>query len=167
MRFVATGLYPAIRGSTPRGCTNNSLTTGDESMDGIKIYVCKDGRTRVYIKDTKKVISYPKYIMEKSLGRELQWNEQVHHKDGNPLNNDIDNLEIKLLGDHQREHNPAKYHDKYVLCAWCGKQFLWTAKQQITFYGNNKRRRKEHSVNRPFCSKKCACEYGRHVQLIS
>ena len=21
MRFVATGLYPAIRGSTPRGCT--------------------------------------------------------------------------------------------------------------------------------------------------
>lgn len=35
------------------------------------IYECKDGRVRIYIKDKKKVISYPKYLMEQKIGREL------------------------------------------------------------------------------------------------
>ena len=136
-------------------------------MDDITVYECKDGRTRVYLKDTKKVISYPRYLLQKSIGRELQWNEQVHHKDENPLNNDLDNLEIKLLGTHQREHNPAKYHDELAVCAWCNESFLWTAKQQRMFHSNNKRRNKKHSANSPFCSTKCAGEYGRYIQKIN
>ena len=35
----------------------------------------------------------------------------INHIDGNPLNNNIDNLEIKLLGEHQRQHS-VKYYDK-------------------------------------------------------
>ena len=137
-------------------------------MDNIAIYECKDGRVRVYLKDSKKVISYPRYLLEQSLGRELQSNEQVHHKDENPLNNNLDNLEIKLLGEHQREHNPAKYHDKYVVCAWCNESFLWTAKQQRTFKSNRSRKnRKTGSFDAPFCSSKCSGEYGRYIQLIS
>lgn len=44
------------------------------------IYECKDGRVRIYIKDKKKVMSYPKFLMEQLIGRELEPNEEVHHK---------------------------------------------------------------------------------------
>ena len=128
-------------------------------------YVCSDGRVRIYLKDTKQVMSYPKYLMEQALGRRLLPNEQVHHKDGNPLKNELDNLEIRLLGEHQREHNPQKYLDKMATCEWCGKEFLWTAKQQRTFYGNRNRKTKTNKLpQNPFCSKKCSGEYGAYVQ---
>jgi hypothetical protein len=96
------------------------------------------------------------------MGVQLQDNEQVHHKDENPLNNDLNNLEIKLLGEHQREHNQAKYHDKVATCQWCNKEFLWTARQQRDFYKNKHRR--NNLITNPFCSKKCVGEYGRHIQ---
>ena len=100
--------------------------------------------------------------MEQTIGRKLNNNEQIHHKDGNPSNNNIDNLEIRLLGEHQQEHS-TKYYDKLIECEWCGKTFLWTASQQSMFYRNKKRRNK--SSKAPFCSKKCAGQYGRFVQL--
>lgn len=134
-------------------------------MSDITIYECKDGRVRVYIKYTQQVISYPRYLMEKKLGRQLYENEQVHHKDENPMNNNIENLEIKLLGEHQRIHS-VKYFDKIAICEWCGKEFLWTAKQQCKFYGNhNNRKGKRYNNSNPFCSKSCASKYGRQIQL--
>ena len=67
-------------------------------MKDISVYTCKDGRTRAYIKETKKVVSYPRLLMEEKLGRELNPDEQIHHIDENPLNNDINNLEIMKIG---------------------------------------------------------------------
>lgn len=131
-------------------------------MDENKIYICKDGRARIYLKETNQVISYPKYIMEIHLGRELLSNEQVHHKDGNPLNNDIGNLEIRLLGEHQMEH-AIKYYDKLETCGWCGEEFVWTAKQQRDFVRNRNRKDRQH-IGSPFCSRKCTGEYGKYVQ---
>ena len=131
-------------------------------IDNVTIYKCKDGRTRAYLKDDKKVISYPRYILEKHLGRELDCNEQVHHKDGNPLNNELDNLEIRMLGEHQKEHS-TKYFDKVVVCQWCGEPFLWTAKQQRNFY---RARNKVGRAKTPFCSKKCVGEYGKLIQTL-
>ena len=92
-----------------------------ENNDDVNIYRCKDGRMRVYIKGSQKVISYPKYVMEKYLGRKLKDNEQVHHKDGNPLNNDIDNLEVLTFEEHLNVHadENRKYYDKIMVCPWC------------------------------------------------
>ena len=131
-------------------------------MENISVYQCKDGRTRVYLKDTKKVISYPKYLMEQSLGRKLRPEEQVHHKDEHPLNNNLDNLEVVKLGEHQRHHS-TKYVDRIAKCAWCGKEFLWTAKQQKRFYGSKKRRLPDSDS--PFCSKSCSGSKGRSIQM--
>lgn len=130
-------------------------------MSNINVYKCKDGRYRVYLKDTKQVISYPKYLVEQSLGRKLNDDEQVHHKDEDPSNNDISNLEIRMLGEHQRQHS-KKYFDKIITCKWCGIPFLWTAKQQRNFHVNQKR--KGLSDENPFCSKKCVGQYGRFIQ---
>lgn len=133
-------------------------------MDDISIYKNKDGRTRVYVKDEKKVISYPRYLMEKEIGRALSEAEEVHHKDGNPLNNEISNLEIKLHGEHQKEHS-TKYFDRKEVCKWCGKEFTWTGYQQRIHYSNFSRKNKRgRQPNGPFCSKKCAGSYGAMVQ---
>lgn len=132
-------------------------------MSKSNIYTGKDGRVRIYLKETNKVISYPKFLMEEKLGRKLLPNEQIHHKDGNPLNNDIDNLELRLLGEHQKEHS-TKYHDKLVKCGWCGKEFVWTAKQQSDFIRNQNRKNRTH-LDSPFCSKKCIGQYGKSKQI--
>ena len=38
--------------------------------------------------------SYPRFLVEQNIGRELLPNEDVHHKDGGVTNNNINNLEI-------------------------------------------------------------------------
>lgn len=126
------------------------------------IYTCKDGRMRVYVRETKKVMSYPKYLMEKALGRALEINEEVHHKDENPLNNNLSNLEIRIHGEHQAEHS-TKYRDTTAICGWCGKEFLWTGPKQRKFYSN--RRSGTNSSELPFCSRQCSGRYGQQLQM--
>jgi len=45
-----------------------------------------------------------RFIMEKILGRNLTRDETVHHKDGNRLNNSLENLEILPNGIHVTLH---------------------------------------------------------------
>lgn len=86
-----------------------------KTENGDSIYHGKDGRLRVYIRETGKTISYPKYKMEKELGRQLLPNEHVHHKDLNPLNNDLSNLKIMTSSEHAAEHM-RKYYDTIAIC---------------------------------------------------
>jgi len=56
------------------------------------------------IQVNKKQVRLHRYIMEEFLGRKLSSNEVVHHKDGNKLNNDIDNLEVLTRSEHLKKH---------------------------------------------------------------
>src|SRR5208283_5043041 len=78
-------------------------------------------------------------IMAGVLGRELLPTEDVHHKDKNPLNNDLSNLEVMVKRDHYRMHKQI-YPDTKT-CAFCGKE-----------YQAPPRKRKASSV----CSRSCA-----------
>ena len=107
----------------------------------ISTYKCKDGRIRAYCRDeynNPKVISYPRILMEESLGRPLEPYEDVHHKDEDPSNNSIENLEIINHGKHQQLHS-KKYYDKQATCEVCGKQFIWTGVRQSCYYRDIKR----------------------------
>lgn len=128
-----------------------------KTENGDSIYHGKDGRLRVYVRETGKTISYPKYLMEKELGRQLAPDEFVHHKDLNPLNNDISNLQIMSSSEHS-SHHMRKFHDTTAKCGWCGKEFLWTAMHQKNFYSNRRNHGQKSDV--PFCSRECRGRYG-------
>lgn len=90
--------------------------TGDQSpawQGGRKTR--KDGYVQIYSPDHPSVADYPyvlehRLIMEKHLGRYLSPEEVVHHKDKNPSNNDIDNLE--LFANHS-EHISKAHKEVY------------------------------------------------------
>lgn len=121
------------------------------------IYKNKDGRWRVYDKITRKVTSFPRLLMANKLGRPLMADEDVHHIDENPDNNNLTNLEVINHVKHEKIHT-IKYdwQDKIMICPECGKEFLWTIKQQRT------RNRKKKG---PFCSRRCVGLYGQREQM--
>jgi hypothetical protein len=61
------------------------------------------------VTDTHTSQSYPRYLMEKHLGRNLLENEQVHHIDENKDNNEISNLEVLTKDEHLSKHGVTSY----------------------------------------------------------
>lgn len=124
----------------------------------------KDHRVRAYYKDSNGKLhtkSYPRILMEEKLGRPLEPYEDVHHKDGNPKNNSISNLELKIHGKHQKEHNPKQYKPKKHKCDICGKKFIWTVQAQ-----RNHNRWLKRGIEKPIlCSKRCIGIYGKQEQI--
>lgn len=76
-------------------------STGIGGMD-------KDGYWRIYV-DGNRVREH-RHIMEEHLGRKLEPNEVIHHKDRDRVNNDISNLELMTKSEH------AKLHRKESQC---------------------------------------------------
>ena len=122
----------------------------------------KDNRLRcVLVNKTNKkklTISYPKYLIEVHLNRYLKESETVNHLDGNPLNNELDNLTVI----DRREHcfcDAVKNRDIKVHCSLCGKPFL------IKGSKINNRNRSDRKQSGYFCSKSCSGKYEKLIQL--
>lgn len=69
-----------------------------------------------------------RFIMECCVKRYLLKKEIVHHKDGNPLNNDLDNLILLSQSEHQRIHHIGDKHHSWnknldKICFVCGNKF--------------------------------------------
>ncbi len=128
-----------------------------------KIYKCEtDGRWRAYCVDENgkpHIVSYPRILMEEKLGRPLEPYEDVHHKDENPSNNDISNLEIRIHGEHQREHS-IKYHDTIETCQICGKKFVMTNKKWRRLFSDLSRKASKKKQRCLTCSKSCQGKAG-------
>lgn len=77
-------------------------------------------RTRLINRDGKKVRAH-RWLMEQALGRKLSPGEDVHHKDGNPLNNDLANLEVLPRRDHMLLHKFKPISPR--VCLGCGVEF--------------------------------------------
>lgn len=75
---------------------------------------------RIIRRNGKDILEH-RYIMEKYLGRKLERNEYVHHKNGNKHDNRIENLEIMTPRQHNREH--LEKLPKTKICKICGKEF--------------------------------------------
>jgi hypothetical protein len=56
--------------------------------------------------------------MEKKIGRYLRWYERVHHKDKDPSNNRLSNLQLTTIC----EHNTLHRRDYGQICTKCGSE---------------------------------------------
>ncbi len=124
-------------------------------------YEGKDGRLRVcvvYPDLSKRTVSYPKYLMEKHLNRYLEKNETIDHKDENPLNNKLSNLNILIKGDHCRKH-AKRLLPRSFSCPQCKKPFVLSGRRLHDAIQNRKRGKVG-----PFCNKRCGGIYGTDVQ---
>lgn len=92
-------------------------------------------RGRVWEGKNKHFVLQHRYIVEKILGRSLEANEDVHHKDGNKTNNNPSNLEVLSHGNHSTitnysyQHGKQKNSSSKFFGVWFyKKQSLWCAR---------------------------------------
>lgn len=93
-----------------------------------------------------------RYLMAEAIGRSLRGDEVVHHRNEDPSDNRLENLELMGAGAHVRLHHPLK-ESEYV-CPKCGKQF--------------KRTQRQANGKRVFCSRPCSVGFysaRRHKEL--
>lgn len=93
-------------------------------------------------------------IMENLLGRHLLLNERVHHKDGDPCNNAVENLEVVFQGEHNRIHLLKGPVFVECQCPKCGKLFFVRG----AHYRKKIKHNKTHQI---CCSHKCGANFWR------
>ena len=78
-----------------------------------KGWVDARGYRWLYITENGKRVARREHrvLMERHLGRKLEPWEVVHHRDENPGNNDISNLEVIEFGAHTGEHSKGRRKD--------------------------------------------------------
>lgn len=68
-------------------------------------------------------------VLEESLGRYLERGEIAHHKNGNTIDDRVENLEIMAWGKHTSLHNKVnKKENKY----WLGRKHRKSSRQKIS-----------------------------------
>lgn len=102
-----------------------------------------------------KVVTFARYTIELKLGRYLERHEHVHHKDGNCMNDSIENLELINDSDHAKLHM-TKYQPEVFNCPLCNKEFSLSGEKYRNYLGNKKR---NSSYKGPYCSQYCANRY--------
>lgn len=108
-------------------------------------------RIMAYDGQQKITISYPKYLMECELQRQLNNDEEVHHKNGIEFDDRLDNYEIRSGTKHRKEHqtNPAEYFN----CPTCG-EFIVLEGLKLSRYKTELKRKPGRKG--PYCNRRCA-----------
>lgn len=122
-------------------------------------YTRQDGRKHmvlVFKNNSKKTISYPKWLMENHIGRRLLSHETVDHKDRDFTNDDINNLQILFKKEHS-SLDARRVKPLELSCIWCGNK---TFQRPSDFDGNTKQGRAG-----PFCGPSCRGKYGKAIQM--
>jgi len=102
-----------------------------------------DGRWMIYAPEGYQGTVYKsgliyehRIIMEYYIKKNLTFNEIVHHKDGNKLNNKLENLELMSRAEHTSHHDPEP-EVVSIKCDFCGVLFQRNKNQTYKKYEHN------------------------------
>lgn len=117
-------------------------------------YTRNDGRKHVihYDGKTRRTQSYPRYLMEQHLDRELEQWEHVDHVNNDPTDDRIENLQLLTQQDNNKKSRVYKEYGDFV-CPTCGDEFMSLMKD----YRYHQVKKKKRG---PYCSKSCAGKAG-------
>lgn len=155
---------------------------GYKKIHGSQVRHRKDRPARIYTRITdgngiRHYIPYARMIMTKYTKQPIPEGCDVHHLDGNCLNDNFENLMILTKEQHREAtsllsgpRNPfikrettTMYPDKILTCPICHKEFLWDKQKQAEYIHYCKFVAKGPMCI-PYCSKKCAMEQCRNFQ---
>lgn len=98
-------------GLKAKSCSHKCYAKTREQRGAYKKKIVSKKYVYIYSPDhpnaigTKKLyVAEHRLVVEKALSRYLTSEEIVHHKDGNTLNNDIENLQIMTASEHSSLH---------------------------------------------------------------
>lgn len=115
-------------------------------------YIRKDGRSHICIvhdDGRKQTKSYPRYLMEQHLNRELLPSEVIDHIDNDKTNNNISNLQILSNVDNiKKQHSLHPRKRITFICPQC--------KQESTKWDNYTKGNRKKGKSGPYCSRSCA-----------
>ena len=112
-----------------------------------------------YEDGSKGTKSYPKYLMEQKLGRELESDETVDHINRDCTDDRIENLQILKRSEHCSLDVKRRKSQDFV-CPWCDNSFTLSGRKL-----NNATQNREKGHTGPFCSRSCSGKHSRQVQL--
>ena len=120
-------------------------------------YTRKDGRKHIvkYHNGKRTTQSYPRYLMEQHLGRELLPHEEVDHKDDDVTNDVISNYQILTKQKNIEKHFSKPENKRKIgtyVCPICSETF--------SKYENNVKHNRVLGKAGPFCSRSCAGKYS-------
>lgn len=121
-------------------------------------YTNKRGVTRRWVTVAKEdggkiMLQHARLVMMIYLDRWLEYDETVHHVDGDPLNDALENLSVVDRAEHAQMHQAHREIEwQTFTCLQCSRP----GRQRAKDYRHNRRQGKAG----PFCSKRCAGKWS-------
>jgi hypothetical protein len=135
----------------------NHRWKGGRIVRGGYVFISK---SNYYRSDKDGYVAEHIYKIEKKINRQLGQKEEIHHIDGNPLNNKLNNLLVCAHKEHRRLHSGwiKKNNKWFKKCTFC-KQSKEVNKENFYVYNRKKEYREYYSSHCKECSSKKALKW--------